>query len=238
MLTLDFKQHVLSSIFGLLSASLLILSLVFATRSIDFLRRSHPIDGTISKVLVRGTTINKKVLVDASFTDLRGDYYPVIRYTVGDSTFSLRQKVSERYFPPLGETRSLLVSNSDPSVAKTRHFSLFWLAPLILFLFGAIFGAGAYFVNGLETSTIEERSFLIERAPRIRSSQISIQDNILDSAPEGKRTRYIVAEFSVNGKLFTARSEPRKGDIVAPKSVTIAYDPDDPSTSLILNEEN
>lgn len=238
MLILDFKRHVLSSIFSIIAAPLLILSIVFAARSIDFLRGSQSIEGSISNVLARGTTINKKVLVEAAFTELRGEFYPVIRYSIGDSTYTFRQKVSEPYFPTLGESRPILVSKADPSIAKTRHFSQFWLAPLILGMFAAIFGAGAYLVHGFETSDIEERTFLMERAPRIKSSQISIQDNILDSAPEGKRTRYIVAEFSVNGNLFTARSEPRKGDVIVPKSVTIAYDPNDPSTSLILNEEN
>ena len=230
------QQHPLSLIFALIAIPLLVLSLVFATRSIDFLRYSHPVEGVISKVLVRGTTINKYVLVEAPVTDLRGDYYPVISYSVGDRQFSFRQKVSEPYAPSVGEPRSILVSITDPSNAKTRHFSLFWLAPLVLFLFGAVFGAGAYFVHGFEVSDIQEQAFLIERAPRVRSSQITIQENILDRAPEGKRSRYIVATFSVDGKSYTARSKPLTGDIVLPSSVTIAYSPKDPDACLILDQ--
>jgi hypothetical protein len=232
----NFKQHPLSWIFGLIAIPLLVLSLVFATRSIDFLRYSHPVEGVISKVLVRGTTINKKVLVEAPVTDLRGDYYPVISYSVGDRQFSFRQKVFEPYAPSVGESRSILVSTTDPSNAKTRHFSLFWLVPLVLFLFGAVFGAGACFIHGFEVSDIQEQAFLIERAPRVGSSQITIQENILDRAPEGKRSRYIVAEFSVDGNSYAARSKPLKGDIVLPSSVTIAYSPNDPDACLILDK--
>jgi len=229
------QRHLLPSIFGGIAISLIGFAAFFATKSIVFLQRSQPTQAVISKVLVRGTTINKRLLVEATSTEHRGDYYPVLRYVVDGREFSFRQKVSEDYAPSVGEIRPILVSTKDPSEARTPHFALFWLAPTLLFVFAVPFGLGAYILRQFAIGDAEQKEFLLGRAPRIRSSILSIENNILDRSPPAKRSRYLCAEFEVGEKVFKARSEPIVGEIVLPNSVTIAYHPDDPEICTILD---
>ncbi len=62
--------------------------------------------------------------------------FPIIEYTIKDSTYQFRAKENTKYKE--GESVSVLLINKDPEWPKLYDVSSFWLFPLFYFLLPAL----------------------------------------------------------------------------------------------------
>ena len=107
--------------------------LLFATKSVDFMRDSAQTEGTVIRHDRSGN---------------KGSRTPIVRYTVDGQSHELRGEIASNSPPAVNSKLTIIYKTADPSQAQIDSFVQRWLFPLIFLGIGALVAVVGMIVTG------------------------------------------------------------------------------------------
>jgi hypothetical protein len=107
--------------------------LLFAVKSVDFMRDSAQTEGTV---------------IGHDRSGNKGNRIPIVRYTVDGQSHELRGEVGSNSPPSVNSTLTVIYKKADPSQAQIDSFVQRWLFPLIFLGIGALVAVVGMIVTG------------------------------------------------------------------------------------------